>query len=86
VAEPGQEDGERRVPDQFVQERRLEGGEMQVLRRDAARYPVGVGNLQAPGQCRRAAEQLFVEVVPDPADRLRDEQPGRYRVGERSGR
>ena len=43
-----------------------------------------VRDLQAPRQGRRAAEQLLVEVVPDPADRLRDQQRGRYRVGERS--
>ncbi len=35
---------------------------------------VGRGDLKTPGQRGRAAEQLLVEVVADPADRLRDEQ------------
>ncbi len=75
VPEPDQRQGQRHVPDQFVQERRLEVGEGRVAGR-----PVGERDLQAPGQAGRAAEQLLVEVVADPADALRDEQGGRHRV------
>src|SRR5581483_10059964 len=70
------------VEDQLVQEGRLERGGVQVLGRDAACHPVLERDLQAPGQRGRAAEQLLVEVVADPADALRHQQGGRDRVHE----
>src|SRR5262249_34708360 len=74
VAEPDQHAGPGEVEDQLVQEHRLEGAEVQVLVRDAAGHAVLVGDLQAPRQRRRAAEELLVEVVTDPADALRHQQ------------
>src|SRR5205085_3091261 len=53
------------------------GGVMQVARR-----PVGGADLKAPGQRRWLAEQLLVEVVADPSDRLGDQQAGRRYVDE----
>ena len=75
MAEPDQGRGQRHVPDQLVQERRLEEGEGRIPGR-----PVGERDLQAPRQARRPAEQFLVEVVPDPADTLRDQQRGRHRI------
>ena len=75
MAEPDQRQGQRHVPDQLVKERRLEEGEGRVPGR-----PVGERDLQPPGQAGRPAEQFLVEVVPDPAESLRDEQGGRHRV------
>jgi len=80
MAEPDDEPGKREVPDQLVQERRLEGGVVAELR--GYRQPVLRRYLQAPGQVRRAAEQFLVEVVADPADALGDQQAGRHRVHE----
>src|SRR5829696_10133784 len=39
------------------------------------------GYLKRPGKARRATEQLLVEVVADAPDRLREEDPGRDRLG-----
>jgi hypothetical protein len=69
VAEPHQEGGERQVPGQLVEEGRLEGGEALI-----AHGPVGGRDLQDPGQVGRPAEELLVEVVADPPNRLADEQ------------
>src|SRR6185312_11211115 len=71
VAEPDQEGGQGEVPDDLVEEGRLEGGVVEV-----ALGAVRGGDLEAPGKVGRAAEELLVEVVADPADRLGDEQGG----------
>ena len=84
VPEPDQERGQGQVPDQLVQERRLEGREVQVRRRNTARGAVRVRDLKAPRQRCRLAEQLLVEIVADPADRLGDEQRGGDGVRERA--
>src|ERR1700744_4053325 len=84
VAEPDQEGGQGEVPDDLVEEGRLEGGVVEValgtvFRRDP----------QRPGEVRGAAEELLVEVVADPADRLGDEQGGGgavHEVGDRDAR
>ncbi len=80
VAEPDEEGGERQVPDQLVEERRVEGGERLV-----ARWPMGGRYLQRPGQAARAPEELLVEVVADPPDRLSDEERRCGRVHEKPG-
>jgi len=69
VVEPDQHRRERQVPDDLVQEGRLEGGVLGVPGR-----AVRVGDLQRPWQRRGLAEQFLVEVVADPADRLRHQQ------------
>ncbi len=74
---PDQEAGEQQVPDQLVEEGRLERGVLQVSGR-----PVGGRDLERPGQLGGRAEQLLVEVVADPADRLGDQQCGRHAVHE----
>src|SRR5262249_39914577 len=71
MAQPNQCPGQAEVPDQLVEEGRLEGGELLVAGRPVVRIDV-----EAPRQARRRAEELLVEVVADPADRLADEQPG----------
>ena len=65
-AQPDQEASEREVEEQLVQERRVEGGAVDV----ALRSVLGV-DLQAPWEAGRAAEQFLVEVVADSPDRLR---------------
>jgi hypothetical protein len=62
---------QQQVPDQLVQECRVKSRVLRVADR-----AVRGTDLKAPGQRRRAAKQLLVEVVADPADRLRDEQRG----------
>jgi hypothetical protein len=69
--ERDQHAGERHVEDQFVEERRLEGGIALIAHR-----PVGWVNLKPPREAGRSAKQLLVEVVPDPSDCLGDEQAG----------
>src|SRR5438552_13971696 len=69
--EPHQGAGQQKVPDQLVQERRLEGRVLLVTDRSVR----GI-DLEPPGQRRRPAEQLLVEVVADPSGRLADEQRG----------
>ena len=56
----------------------MEGGELLVAGR-----PVLGMDAQGPRQGGGPAEQLLVEPVAEPTDRLRDEQPGCQRVGER---
>jgi len=62
---------QRQVEDELVEEGGMEGAVTLVARR-----PVGRVDLEPPRQRRRPAEQLLVEVVADPSDRLGDEQPG----------
>ncbi len=71
MSEPDQHSGQRQIPDQLVEEGRLEGGELLVAGR-----AVGAIDLKPPRQRGRTAEQLLVEVVADPADRLGHQQPG----------
>ena len=77
MAQPDQEGGEQQVEDQLIQERRLEVPVGRVSRRPEVKR-----DLQPPGQAGRLAEQLLVEVVADPADRLGHQQGGRHRVHE----
>ena len=77
VTEPDQDPGEPEIPDQLIEEGGLEGRELFVARR-----PVCWINLQAPGQARRATEELLVEVVADPADRLAHQETRRGGVQE----
>jgi hypothetical protein len=81
MPEPDEEGRQRKVPDQLVQESRVEGGERRVSGRS-----VGRRDLQRPRQVGRATEQLLVEVVADPADCLADQQRRRDGVHERGGR
>ena len=71
VAEPREGGSEREVPDDLVEEGRVEGGVGAV-----AVGSVGGVDLKRPGQRGWLAEQFLVEVVADAADRLRDEQRG----------
>src|SRR5690242_8928554 len=77
VAEPDEEAGEAEVPDQLVEESRLEGAEGHVTGR-----PVRGRDLESPGQARRPAEEFLVEVVADSADRLGNEKGGRSGIEE----
>src|ERR1019366_7320241 len=70
-SKPDQRSGEHEVPDDLVEEGGLEGAVLEVARR-AMRHV----DLQPPGQRGRPAEQLLVEVVADPPDRLCDEHSG----------
>ena len=63
MPEPDKESRQRAVPDQLVQEGRLEC----CVGRVAGR-PVSERDPQPPGQVRGAAEQFLVEVVPDLPD------------------
>ena len=65
------------VPQRLVEERGVEGGG----RRELPRSMSGV-DLQAPRQGRRPAEQLLVEPVPPPPDRLGESEGGSGGVGE----
>jgi hypothetical protein len=77
AVEPDQRGGEREVPQQLIEERRMEGriGELAV-------GPVVAVDLERPRQVRGPPEQLLVEVVADPSDRLGDEQRRGGRVQE----
>src|SRR3954469_24932717 len=77
MAEPDEEGGEREVPDDLVEERGMERGVVLV----PGGAVLGV-DLEAPWQRGRAAEELLVEPVADPPDRLGDEQPRRNAVHE----
>ena len=77
MPEPHQRGRQGQVEDQLVQERRLERRVAGVPGRAELRV-----DGQPPGQAGRLAEQFLVEVVPDPADRLGDQQGRRHRVGE----
>src|SRR5206468_5843587 len=60
LAEPDQRSCEREVPDDLVEEGRLERRVLEVPGRTVDRV-----DLQAPRKARRPAEQLLVEVVAD---------------------
>ena len=75
--EPHERAGEQQVPDQLIQESWAGRSCTGCSRADGAR-----GDLETPRQRRRPAEQLLVEVVADPPDRLRDEQRRRGGVHE----
>ena len=60
--------GQQQIPDDLVEEGRLEGGVLRV-----GRGPVRGIDLQGPGQVRRQPEELLIEVVADPPDRLCNE-------------
>src|SRR5262249_5494570 len=77
MAEPDEEGGQGQVPDDLVEEGRLEGGEV-----EGAGGAVFGCDLEAPGEVGGAAEQLLVEVVADPPDRLGDEEGRGGRVHE----
>ncbi|HEX3563306.1 MAG TPA: hypothetical protein VHU24_10750 [Solirubrobacterales bacterium] len=77
MAKPDQRPRKPEIPDQLIEEGRMEGGELLVARRTVGRV-----YLKAPRQACRAAEELLVEVVPDPTDRLGDQQPRRRGVHE----
>ena len=76
-ADQDQDPDEEHVPDELVQEGRLEGRVQLVAGRTVRRV-----DLEGPGQVARLAEELLVEVVPPPADPLREQQAGRDRVHE----
>ncbi len=75
-----QERGSGEVPQELVQERRVEQGAGREV--TDARGDRGV-DLEPPRQRRRRPEELLVEPVAQPTDRLRDEEPGRDGVRER---
>src|SRR5699024_9201196 len=66
------------VPDQLVQEGRMEGGELFVTGRSVGRV-----DRQRPRQVGGAAEELLVEPVAEPPDPLRQDDSGRECVSER---
>src|SRR5690606_24279510 len=59
------------VPQQLVEERRVEGGELFK----ADRAEAGI-NLESPWQVSGAAEQLLIEIVAHAPDCLSDQNPG----------
>jgi hypothetical protein len=67
VAEPHERAGQAEIPDELVEEGRLEGCVLLVTRR-----PVRSVDLKRPREARRAAEELLVEVIADAPDRLGD--------------
>ena len=81
---PDHERGGGEVPQQLVQEGRVEVAEHDRLVVDAEGGPAAVPlvDLQRPRQVGGAAVELVVEPVAEPADRLGDEQAGGERVGE----
>jgi hypothetical protein len=81
TAEPDKRARERKVEDQLVEERRVERCVPLV-----AVGPVGRIDPQGPRQGRRAAEELLIEVVADPPDRLGDEGAGSGGTHERAER
>src|SRR6266566_8250809 len=74
-SEPRERGGEQQVPDQLVEERRVEGRVLRVAGR-----AVCWADLESPRQGRGAAEQLLVEIVADAADRLCHKQSGSSRI------
>jgi hypothetical protein len=68
LSEPHQDACEAEVPDQLIEEGRVEGGKLLIPGRAVSRV-----DLERPRQVRRAAKELLVEVVADPPDRLGDE-------------
>jgi len=77
LTQPDQRAGQGQVPEQLVEKRRLEREVAEIPGRAVRRI-----DLQTPRQLRRPAEELLVEVVADPTDRLGDQQPRRGRVHE----
>ena len=69
VTEPDEKGGQSKVPGQLVEEGWLEGGELRVAGRAMRR-----GDLKAPGKVGWTAEELLVEVIADPPDRLADQE------------
>ena len=63
------------APERLVQERRLEGRVLRVSGRAVLQR-----DLEAPGQARRPAEELLVEVVPEAPERLRERRARRDAV------
>ena len=78
TAKHDQHGGQCQVEGQLVEERGVERGVPLIPRRAVSRI-----NLERPRQLRGAAEQLLVEIVADPADRLCDQQSGRGSIHER---
>ena len=76
---PDQQRGDRHVPDQLVEEGRLEVADHGA---GPAVDHVQLVDLQLPGQRGGPAVQLVVEPVAEPADRLRQHDAGRGGVGE----
>src|SRR5438105_14556052 len=75
AVDPEQHADAEQIPDELVQERRVE----RRLRPVRVR-PVRGRDLQPPRQRGRLPEQLLVPVVADPADSLREQEAGRDRV------
>src|SRR5439155_7952461 len=73
--DPEQHADHGHVPDELVQEGRVER-----LRVEIARRPVRRIDLQAPRERGRLAEELLVPPVAEPADPLREQESGRDRV------
>ena len=70
-----QDAGDREARERLVEERRLERRELRVAER-----PVRERDLEPPRERGRLPEQLLVEVVAPPADRLREHDAGRHAV------
>ena len=73
-----QEDEDRRrpeVPEQLVEEGRMEGRLVEVVER-----PVDRVDLEPPREVGRLPEELLVPPVAEPADTLGEEEPGREAV------
>jgi hypothetical protein len=85
TVEVDEEEGRRDVPDHLVEERRVEQGAGLAgdpgVRADLVRD--GRVDLQAPRERGRRAEELLVEPVAEPPDRLGEQEAGCERVGER---
>jgi len=79
--EEAQREEDRHVEDALVEERRVEALDGLVAER-----PVGGVDGEAPRQVRRAADQLLVEPVADPADGLRERHADDRAVEERADR
>ena len=67
------------IPDHLVQEQGLEQCACRQARRKCRTRRV---DLQTPRQRRRWSEQLLVEVVAEPPESLRKQEPGHESVGE----
>ncbi|MBG9885473.1 hypothetical protein ABE10_02495, partial [Bacillus toyonensis] len=78
--DPEEEEHTERVPDHLVQEGRVEQGALGQARGEGR---VRGLDLEPPGQIGGQAEQLVVEPVAEPPDRLGEQQPWRQGVGER---
>src|ERR1700736_3136438 len=87
LVDPDQRDENKYIPQQFVQESRMNHRD-QLTRRDTVQRverTTGVAafeDLQAPRQRRRPSVQLLVEVVAQPANRLRQNDSRRNCIAE----